>query len=667
MLIGNLLIVFAIMGIIATLLIIQFILAARYDHEISAAPRYKTLDVLDEEIQLKKDVTADLEAELDKRRQALAVMADLHQEVEILDKKRDELEVEWGQLGDRRNEIHLVRTEMEKVINEKLNADSDLVEVRMEWESIKERTAEAEQLLTKIEDMKQEHDTLKSVIDKHQEEARELVKSKEVLDNLNRQTEQLREMITSYETEISGATQRVDDIHARADAERMGLVAAQSEHTEIAAKNATAHQNALELEASCAALEARHARLEEETGVTTVDSEAEVTERLKELRSSPPVLKNIQHWRTTLSSSESDALNGVFTRLESSGLEYHRRTIYAFHTAMKVNETTQMAILSGISGTGKSQLPRQYALGMGIGFLQVPVQPRWDSPQDLMGFYNYIEKRFRPTDMARALYQLDTINNPESEFHDRMMMILLDEMNLARVEYYFSDFLSRLESRPPADQISNANLRKDAEIELEIPMPRGIEAPRIFPGYNLLFAGTMNEDESTQSLSDKVVDRANILRFAAPKRIHSGNTHTGNPMDPQALTKAQWDRWIQKEVDSHNPRVNDALDRMVQIMKDLKRPFGHRLGRAISVYVANYPMIEGGDQVLDPLADQIEMRLLPKLRGTEIDQAEQAFDALIEFVSQNLGDEVLAHAIRDSVDTARDGGTGQFVWNGVTR
>lgn len=84
---------------------------------------------------------------------------------------------------------------------------------------------------------------------------------------------------------------------------------------------------------------------------------------------------------------------------------------------------------------------------MGIGFLQVPVQPRWDSPQDLMGFYNYIEGKFRPTDMARALWALDELNNDDAE-QDRMMMILLDEMNLARVEYYFSDFLSRLESRP---------------------------------------------------------------------------------------------------------------------------------------------------------------------------------------------------------------------------
>ena len=148
--------------------------------------------------------------------------------------------------------------------------------------------------------------------------------------------------------------------------------------------------------------------------------------------------------------TETHALDHTQQRLKGLGLLYPQRVVYAFHTAMKVNETTQMAVLAGISGTGKSQLPRRYAEAMGIGFLQVPVQPRWDSPQDLMGFYNYIESRFRPTDMARALFHMDAWNGPSDSkaLQDRMLLILLDEMNLARVEYYFSDFLSRLESRP---------------------------------------------------------------------------------------------------------------------------------------------------------------------------------------------------------------------------
>lgn len=343
---------------------------------------------------------------------------------------------------------------------------------------------------------------------------------------------------------------------------------------------------------------------------------------------------------------------------------YHRRVVHAFHTAMKVNETSQMAVLAGISGTGKSQLPRQYAAAMGIGFLQVPVQPRWDSPQDLMGFYNYIEKRFRPTDMARALFQLDSLNNPDSELSDRMMMILLDEMNLARVEYYFSDFLSRLESRPPASLVRDKTLRKDAEIELELPMPKGKDVPRIFPGYNLLFAGTMNEDESTQSLSDKVVDRANVIRFSAPKDIRTNPQNEALP-EPEALSAKRWRGWVRPVSDVQNDRlVQESVEGMVRIMKEFKRPVGHRLGRAIMAYVANYP---GADRDrLAPLADQIEMRLLPKLRGLEVETNEATFGELQELVAKNLQDDQLSKAIEDSVRTAREG-AGQFVWNGVTR
>ncbi|WP_339378456.1 hypothetical protein [Calothrix sp. NIES-2100] len=71
------------------------------------------------------------------------------------------------------------------------------------------------------------------------------------------------------------------------------------------------------------------------------------------------------------------------------------------------------------------------------------MQPRCNSPQDLQGFYNYVEKKFKPTDLMRGLYQY----NHDSAMQDRIVIMLLDEMNLARVEYYFSEFLSKLETR----------------------------------------------------------------------------------------------------------------------------------------------------------------------------------------------------------------------------
>lgn len=382
---------------------------------------------------------------------------------------------------------------------------------------------------------------------------------------------------------------------------------------------------------------------------------------LRELKLAPQVVQRLVEWRQSTNASETEALKKVRQRFEGFGLQYPDRTLRAFHTAMKVNDTTQMTVLAGISGTGKSQLPRQYAAGMGIGFLQVPVQPRWDSPQDLMGFYNYIEGRFRPTDLARALFALDEQNNPDA-IKDRLLIVLLDEMNLARVEYYFSDFLSRLESRPARGRETDQTLRKDAEIELEIPKAQ----MRIFPGYNLLFAGTMNEDESTQSLSDKVVDRANMMRFGAPRAI-AKTAVAGADQTPEALSRTTWARWCGRGLQaSDQSRAEAQVNEMLTLMQEFGKPFGHRLGRAILAYAGAYPEAEGiGDRLSMALADQIEMRLLPKLRGVEVEDQSQQFDRLQRKASE-FGDEKLAEAIGQSVEAA-GASTGQFVWKGVVR
>ena len=671
MLTDNLIIVVAIIGFVAVLALILFILAARHDHELAAAPRYRTLDVLDEEIQIKKEVTNNLEAELDKRREAIGLIADKRLEVDLLGKKHDELELEWGQLEGRRNEVFEVRKMMEDALNEKLNAENDLALVRNEYEEKQEKIRKAERLFQELDEKTKLKEELEGKIQDLRAEEQELNEAKERVENLEKQAGELQNNIIDF-------TMRSDEAEARAkvstekeDAERKRLIETEIEITGMFATLASSRDTVNDLDHKRAALEARNSVLENEIGEVTgsgpTDIAEAVEERLKELKVLPPVLNDMKNWKPGEPQDERDALKGVFDRLNKFGLEYHPRVVHAFHTAMKVNETSQMAVLAGISGTGKSQLPRQYALGMGIGFLQVPVQPRWDSPQDLMGFYNYIEKRFRPTDMAKALYQLDLINNPESEFSNQMMMILLDEMNLARVEYYFSDFLSRLESRPSPGKVGDVNLRKDAEIELEIPMPKGMDAKRIFPGFNLLFAGTMNEDESTQALSDKVVDRANILRFAAPKRLFSG-TEQAEVREPKYLKRERWEKWQRSTllVES-DQNILQKLERMRVLMADFNRPFGHRLGKAILAYVANYPEVDGEDFILTPMADQVEMRLLPKLRGIEIEQTEQTFESLSEFVSKDLADEELANAINESVEAAQQSGTGQFVWNGITR
>lgn len=672
MLTDNTLLVLAIAGALILLAIVQLALAARHDRVVTAAGPIEELAVYEKRLEEKQRLMDDLESELEKRREAMAVVADLQVEVDGLRRQKEELLSEWESLRERREEVAAVRQETEAAVIERQQLEAEIAPLRAEYLEVKERLERAEELLGRIEALKSEHDRISEALEGLRDEQRDLEEAEVRLARLEARAKDLETEAARLEGRKASQETELAELNARISSERETLAHAQTEQGRVAAEIAAHSQEVRRISGEIEALketrstlDARLAYLKAEIARKegrAVDGETGEIDPLRELKETPPVILAMRDWDPAPRENEAEAIKRVERRLRAKGLDYPARTLRAFHTAMKVNETTQMAVLAGISGTGKSQLPRQYAAGMGIGFLQVPVQPRWDSPQDLMGFYNYIEGKFRPTDMARALWAMDELNNDEAE-QDRMMMVLLDEMNLARVEYYFSDFLSRLESRPRPSDVANANERKDAEIELEIPNME--HAPRIFPGYNLLFAGTMNEDESTQSLSDKVVDRANILRFAAPKKIKDGRAD-GETEPTKALSQAAWSKWVRSStLVEGDVRVTGRIEEMLDLMRDFKRPFGHRLGRAIIAYAANYPDIEGGRGVEDALADQVEMRLLPKLRGVEIDMAGPQFSKLKSFVERDLGDDVLAQAIDESIVQAE--ATGQFVWNGVTR
>lgn len=673
MLTDNTLLVLIVAGILGLIVIVQVFLAARYDRAVTAAGPIEELAVYEKRLEEKQRLMDDLEHEVEKRREAMAVVADLGAEVDGLRRQKEDLLTEWESLREKRDEVQTVRREIEDAMIERQSLEAELAPLRAEFLAIKDTLQKADELVRGIGALKEEHQALTEKVAAMRSEVQKLEDAEARVEALGVRERELETSCSRIDGRIAAQRDALEELSTRVASERDALAGAQTEHGRVVAQTAAEAlelrrvQGELEgLAETRGTLEARLAYLHGEINKAEGRPGSGMpgsADPLRELRVTPPVIAAMSEWQEAPRENETDALKRVERRMRAKGLDYPARTLRAFHTAMKVNETTQMAVLAGISGTGKSQLPRQYAAGMGIGFLQVPVQPRWDSPQDLMGFYNYIEGKFRPTDMACALWALDTVNN-EDAVQDRMMMILLDEMNLARVEYYFSDFLSRLESRPTATAIDDRNERKDAEIELEIPNME--HPPRIFPGYNLLFAGTMNEDESTQSLSDKVVDRANIIRFAAPKKIKAGRNE-GSVEEQVALSRRTWDGWVHpvSRADGDG-QVTRRVEEMVSLMKDFKRPFGHRLGRAIMAYVANYPQAEGARPVEDALADQVEMRLLPKLRGIEVEMASAQFSKLRQFVEQDLGDEALGEAIGDSMQVATDT-TGQFVWSGVTR
>ena len=206
--------------------------------------------------------------------------------------------------------------------------------------------------------------------------------------------------------------------------------------------------------------------------------------------------------------SESEWLATINSNIEKSGLHFEDRLVKAFHTSLKVAEWAPLTVLGGVSGTGKSELPRLYSRFGGLAFMPVPVQPGWDSPSSLFGFFNSVDNRFDATPLLRALAQSQRAGDEKYPgFNDRVLLVLLDEMNVAHVEQYFSDLLSGLEQRRGEEQAPH----------LDVGLGAGMKPYELKLGRNVLWTGTMNEDETTKSLSDKVLDRANLLHFPRPK------------------------------------------------------------------------------------------------------------------------------------------------------
>ena len=395
---------------------------------------------------------------------------------------------------------------------------------------------------------------------------------------------------------------------------------------------------------------------------------------------------------------EVECLEHTRSHMEDLGLRFHDRVLRAFHTSLKVADDSPLVVLAGISGTGKSELPRRYAEAMGMHFLNIAVQPRWDSPQDMFGFYNYLEGRFRATELARALVQMDPYHAEEgrgwlrpdvvewTSLSEQMLLVLLDEMNLARVEYYFSEFLSRLETRRGIDRMDPLDRRKS-----EIPLEVGLRATagsngkaqsvavshrptmQLFVGTNVLFVGTMNEDESTQVLSDKVMDRSNLLRFGKPSRLSdeasaggASNSRARSVTARRLIRYETWRDWIKDSRDLPGA-VGDEVDRWISELNDamalIHRPFAHRTYRSIRAYVANYPDV-GDSPHRYAMSDQVEQKMLPKFRGLDLHDpaVKQAINGVLDIVKE-LEDEALTRAI----DDARRNRDQLFAWQGVYR
>lgn len=392
--------------------------------------------------------------------------------------------------------------------------------------------------------------------------------------------------------------------------------------------------------------------------------------KLVAFRYLPECLKEFPEPRSD--SNEESLLIDFGLALKNIGLEYHERVVRAFHTALKVNDLSPLTVLSGLSGTGKSQLPRAYTQFFGINFLHVPVEPGWDSPQDILGFYDFVAERYRPPDRARALGFFDPNFAKDEDigididqnWSDRMLVILLDEMNLARTEYYFSEFLSRLEMRGPREYDQSQITRIDAQIAIDLPYGEDEQPKHLYVPHNVLWVGTLNEDETTQTLSDKVLDRANSIRFSSPKptTLTAHSTAPKSTFDKSSgyLPYEVWLEWSNRDKNSQNKEINNTLAQLASLMQEAGRGFGYRITQSIRAYVDRYP----GQDWRPPMIDQINMRLLPKLAGTEMQQCQISLDELARLCEDDLGDEEFSKVLYQAIAESQVSQT--FTWLGYT-
>ena len=369
--------------------------------------------------------------------------------------------------------------------------------------------------------------------------------------------------------------------------------------------------------------------------------------------------------------NELDWLESIRLGIEKHGLIFSYRILCAFHTALKIAEWSPLTVLAGVSGTGKSELPKLYSLFGGINFINVPVQPNWDSQESMLGYFNSINNSYEAQPMLNFLVQsrekqVKGSDKPEDDYNgldDTVSLVLLDEMNLAHVELYFADFLSKLEQRRAVG--------KDKLPRIEINLGSDIKPYQLTLGRNLLFAGTMNQDETTKSLSDKVIDRGTSIFFPRPNSLHRREKLTLAPEQAHLLLMDTWKQWISVESSLSDETIKPYKQLIENINECLGfdgKALGHRVWQSIEYYMVNHPLVMGLDEQQYPheykealkfaFEDQLVQKVMPKLRGIETRGyvKEHCLDPIRELLYQEKLD------ILGDFDKAMRIGHGQFNW-----
>ena len=317
----------------------------------------------------------------------------------------------------------------------------------------------------------------------------------------------------------------------------------------------------------------------------------------------------------TLESFCEDFRNFAASRLK---LYYDIDDIRRFVAGMSVSH---ILILQGMSGTGKTSLAHAFGAFVENSSTVIPVQPMWKERTDLVGYYNEFTRKFNETLLLEKMY--------EANYSKDMYVTVLDEMNIARVEYYFAEFLSLLELPNPDERFLDVvSDRWETD-------PKQLKDGRIKLPVNMWFIGTANNDDSTFAISDKVYDRAMVLnldkkseRFAAPP---TSNVHLSHEQFRELVAEAI----REYDVSGRNRKRLEELDKY--LIEHFHITFGNRIMKQIRTYIPVY--ISCGGRELDALDDILAKKVMRKLETQNPIYLRNSAEGLVAFIDELFGHE----------------------------
>lgn len=289
--------------------------------------------------------------------------------------------------------------------------------------------------------------------------------------------------------------------------------------------------------------------------------------------------------------------------------------------------STKLIVLQGISGTGKTSLP--YTLGK--YFLNdatiASVQPSWRDRSELFGYFNEFTKKFNETEVLKRIY--------ESSYNDDINIIVLDEMNIARIEYYFAEMLSILEMPNPSEwKIELVSSSWDTD-------PHHLKDGKLTIPQNVWYIGTANNDDSTFAVSDKVYDRALVINLDSK----------GIPFDAPATTAknvsySYVESMYAKAVETF-PVSDEILDKIgkldLYVIEKFRVAFGNRIMKQLKIFVPVYVACGGVD--LDGVDYILATKVFRKFEALNISVVRSEIRGLISYLDTLFGKDVMQESI----------------------